>query len=79
MKVVVKEFARLTFQNLPVKEKDVDSMKVHPKIQKGFNEYLEGIKKMSDTEFHEPYSDLDVLNSYGNFEKLARLTRNEAL
>lgn len=74
--IMVKEFAKLSFENQYISNSDIDLMKK----RKWFVEYkvsINDLSEMAKTKFYASYSYYSVLKMSKNINKLSKLTRNE--
>lgn len=79
MKVMVKEFSRLTFENRPVSKIDMDLLNENPKAQRYFEKCMIELEQMKGTKFFASYSYHSILQMSKNIKKLAILTKNDKL
>lgn len=75
--VMVKEFAKLIFQNKRVLKKDRDL--VQEIAREDFEKCTDELKEMTENEFYAPYSFYSVLNESINIKKISQLTGNKEL
>jgi len=74
---MVKELSKLSFEQIPVSNKDLNLIQAHPKIQEHFEKCTSELRRMSRTKFYPPYSYYSVLKMSKNIKKLAKLLKNE--
>lgn len=77
LKVVLKEFARLSFANLPVSKKDMDMINAKPLVRDIFLKHVNELHLMAITKFYSPYSYYRVIQMGKKLKKLSKLTKNE--
>lgn len=77
MKIMVKEFAKRTFENLPVLESDMNLIRAIPETRDFFESCMEELNQMEVTDFFGTYSYLTTLTKSVNMKKLARRVKNE--
>lgn len=76
VKIMIKEFSKLCFENLPVSEKDMNSIKADTENQNYFNECEKELKQMASTKYHGSHTYYSLLMKK-NIKVLANLTSNE--
>lgn len=77
MNVMIKEFARLTFEDMLVAESDINFIKSYPNLLKLFEKFISELNQMANTKFYCSYSYHYVLKMSKGIKKLAFLTKNE--
>lgn len=78
LKTIVKEFARLNFESLPISRENVELIQGNLKARKYFDLCTIELNKMSNTVFYASYSYNFVFKaSKNNFRKLVHLTKNK--
>lgn len=75
--IMIKELARLNFENLPVSVEDLDLIASDKSMKSNFHKCTEELQKMRKVKFYHPYSYHWVMEtSKKNLKKLAYLTKN---
>lgn len=74
---MVKEFSKLSFENIPIFEKDMHQIRKIPKAQKNFEKRADELKQLASTKFYASYSYYSLLRMSKNIKKLALLTKND--
>lgn len=77
--VMLKEFARLTFENLFVSEYDMALIQADPNARRHFRNCLIELNRMANTQFYSPYSYYCMMKESINKNQLANLMNNEQL
>lgn len=75
--VMVKEFAKLTYENLLDSKTDLNQIKRIPDAQAYFEGCVSELNVMASLKFYDSYSYYSVLKMKNNIKKLAHLTNNE--
>lgn len=75
--ILMKEYSKMTFENLSVPAKVMDLIRKNSKFYAQFENCLDELKQMTLTKFHFPYSYYSVLKMSKQITKLANLTRNK--
>lgn len=76
---MIKEFSKLTFENIPVSQFDINLVRENPDAREEFEKCLEELKLMAETKFYAPYSYYRVLKRSMEIKKLSKLAKNEEL
>lgn len=76
-KIMVKELARLRFENIPITELDLEILYIDEKTQEFFENCLKELKEMSLKKFYRSYSYYFILKTSQSPKKLAKLTKNK--
>lgn len=76
MRVMVKEFSKMTFENLPIHEDDMNKLKRYTNDYKFYENCLNELSQLAKIKFYGSYTYYFVLVSK-KFKKLANLTRNK--
>lgn len=79
MIIMVKEIAKLNFNNTPVSENEAEFIIVNLMAREHFERCTDELRQMSNTKFHGAHSYYSILNMSINMRKLANLTKNEVL
>lgn len=74
---MIKEFSKLSFENIPFSNKDMDLLQKKRNLQEHFENCKLELSRMKATVFHPPYSYYSVLKMSKNIKKLAKLTNND--
>lgn len=77
IRVMVKEFSRLSFESIPVSKKDMDLVHKNQKAREHFSNCKSELEQMAKYKFYARYSYYCVLKMSKNLKKLANLTVNE--
>lgn len=73
---MIKEFSRLSFENVPISIKDANLIQVSSKNHRRFRRYLTELKVLENTKFYKNYTYYSMLKMSNNMRKLAHLTEN---
>lgn len=73
---LIKELAKLSFENLSISEKDLTLMQKNPKIFKFFGDCKSELERMKKYKFYSFYSYYFVLKMSKNIKKVVDLTQN---
>lgn len=76
---MIKEFSKLTFENIKVHEKDMNSIKESKKSKEHFTKCMEELESMASTKFYGSYTYYSVLKMSISMKKLSKLVSNEKL
>lgn len=74
---ILKEFSKLTFKNIKISKKDLDSINENSITRECFELCMNELQQMTATVFYPPFSYYSVLNMERNIKQLAKLTKNE--
>lgn len=74
---MVKEFAKVFFENIQVCKSDLDLIRSHPKVRKIFENCKKELFQMSSTKIYGSYSYYSILKMSVSVKKLANLAKNE--
>lgn len=77
LRVMVKEFSKLTFDNISVNKFDMDLVQANPMAQECLAECVGELSLMSSIKFYGPFTYYNILQMKKNIEKLACLTKNK--
>lgn len=77
MIAMMKEFARLNFENRFIREKDMNIVRKNLKAQKYFEKCKAELYKMANTNFYGSHSYYSVLKTSKEIKKLSRSTKNK--
>lgn len=77
--VMINELSRLSFESLPVPQKDMAFIRRYQKSQEYFEECLSEIDRMKNDKIYKFYSYHSVLNKTISVRKLAFLAKNERI
>lgn len=77
--IMIKEFSRLTFENLSFSEGDMSLIHTHSKNRKHFKMCLAELQQMANTIFYAPHSFYSVFKKSISIKKLASFAKNEEL
>lgn len=75
--VMVKEFAKLSFKNIPISKTNYDL--IQKKAPEHFEKCVLELKQMASTKFYIPHSFYSILNKSIDIKNLAYLTTNDEL
>lgn len=77
MIAMVKEFAKLGMENIPIALKDLDLINTYPKIKEYFEMCKDELRLLKSTKFDTVYSYYSILKMSKKIKKLAYLVKNE--
>lgn len=77
--LMVREFSKLAFENLPIFEFDMDLINENSETLEYFENCKNELKQMASTEFYAPYSFYSILKMSISTKRLALLAKNNNL
>lgn len=77
LSVMVKEFAKLSFENIQISKIDMKLIRNNPKAKEIFEKCTKELQQMASTKFYGFYTYYSVMKMTKNLKKLAHLTKNE--
>lgn len=75
--LLLKEYSRLSFENVPISTRDMDLINGDPVAREMFGRFRSELERMSRTRFHGELTYYCVLKMSRNVRKLSRLTKSE--
>lgn len=74
---MVKEFARLTFENISIHDEDMELIIKNPMAHRNFNMCMDELKQMASTIFYGSHSYYSILKKLNSIDQIAVFTKNE--
>lgn len=75
--VMMKEFSRLKYENLPVCEEDMDFLNNSTKAQEYFHKCIAELKEMSSSQLYGTYSYYSLFKKLDGLKRLSNLAKNK--